>query len=111
MKTTRIALLLILFSPSVASAAQIFGTLKEGNSPVSKGVNVVIECQGGGDTKETDAYGSYNLFVRQQGKCTMKVFYRGQWSKPFPIYSYNDPVRYDFELVKQGDGQYALVRR
>jgi hypothetical protein len=111
MKTIHTALLLILFSPAVASAAQIFGTLKEGDRPVGKGVSVAIECQGGGDSKDTDAYGSYNLFARQPGKCTLKVLYGGQWSKPFPIYSYNDPVRYDFELVRQGDGQYALVRR
>lgn len=111
MKTIRLALLLIIFSPSVASAAQIFGTLKEGDRPVGKGVNVVVECAGGGDSKETDAYGSYNLFVRQSGKCTLKVFYQGQWSAPFTIYSYNDPVRYDFELVRQGDGQYALRRK
>jgi hypothetical protein len=111
MKTigTLVFLMLIVVPP--AFSAQIYGSLKEGDRSVGAGVKVIIECAGGTDSKETDGYGSYNLYVRPTGKCTFRVYYQGKWSVPFTIYSYDDPVRYDFELIRQGDGQYALKRK
>ena len=109
MKVIRLLLLSILISPATAYAGQIYGTLMVDNKAVGKGVKVAIECgtTNGGD--DTDDYGTYKVFV-PKGKCTLKVNYGGQ-ELSFPIYSYDDPVRYDFDIVRGGDGKYFLKRR
>ena len=110
MKAIMLALLIILFLPTFSFAAQIYGSLREGNRSVGQGVKVDVVCSDGTHSVVTDGYGSFNHFVKQRGKCTMVVYYGGQTPSAV-IYSYDDPVRYDFDLIKQGDGQYVLKRR
>src|SRR5713226_10205745 len=99
--------LLILLCSSAASAAQIYGSLKEDGRAVGQGAQVEIQYTGGPAQGATDAYGSYNLYVRPPGKCTLRVLYKGAWVQT-EINSYNDPVRYDFDLVRQSNGNYSL---
>jgi hypothetical protein len=99
----RSLLLVILLLPTIASASQIYGSLKEGQTPVHEGVQVQITC--GGDPSappysgQTDAYGSYSINVRETGSCLLKVLYGG-CTPTFQIYSENDPIRYDFVLIQ-----------
>lgn len=109
MKPIRLLLLAILLSPTVAYGGQIFGTLTVNNKPVGRGVKVAIACDSGNGGGETDDYGAYKVFVRK-GKCTLKVYFGGQ-ELLFALYSYDDPVRYDFSIVRGGDGRYSLQRR
>lgn len=108
MKVIRLLLLSILISPAIAYAGQIYGTLTIDNRPVGKGVKVAILVGSTKTTAETDDYGSYKVFV-PKGKYTLTVYYGGK-ELPFGIFSYDDPVRYDFDVVRQGDGYY-LKRR
>ena len=109
MKVLRLLLFSILLSQTVAYGGQIFGTLTVDNKSVGKGVKITIECGTANGAGETDDYGSYKIFV-PKGKCTLKVIYGGQ-EILFGIYSYDDPVRYDFDVVRGGDGKYFLKRR
>jgi hypothetical protein len=109
MKAIKLLLFSILFFPTVAYGGQIYGTLTVDNRPVGKGIQVVILCGATNGKGETDDYGSYKVFA-QKGKCTLKVIYGGQ-EILFGIYSYDDPVRYDFDVVRGGDGKYFLKRR
>ena len=109
MKSIRLLLLAILLSPTAAYGGQIFGTLTVDNRPVGTGIRVAIACDSGNGGGQTDAYGAYKVFV-PKGKCTLKVSYGGQ-EILFALYSYDDPVRYDFSIVRQSDGRYALQRR
>jgi hypothetical protein len=109
MKAIRLLLLSILLSPTVAYGGQIFGTLTVDNRPVGKGIQVVVVCGATNGTSYTDDYGSYKVFV-PKGRCTLNVSYGGQ-ALSFAIYSYDDPVRYDFDVVRGGDGKYFLKRR
>lgn len=114
MRRIAILLLLILLFPTFAVAGQIFGSLKENNTSVGKGVGIRIQC---GEKVnpyegESDSYGSYSVYVPQPGKCAFTVYYAGQWSLPYDIYSdQTDPVRYDFELVRQHDRSFKLERK
>ena len=110
MKAIRLLLLSILLSPTVAYGGQIYGTLTVNNKPVGKGVKVALVCGTTNGPGETDDYGAYKVFVGPKGKCTLKVYYGGQ-ELLFPLYSYDDPVRYDFDVVRGGDGKYFLKRR
>jgi len=103
---------MILMFPTFAYAAQVYGNLKEGDRSVQQGVKVEIICGNQTYKGETDRYGSYSVYV-PRGKCTLRVNYpvnSNQWPQS-DIYSYNDPVRYDFDLVRQPDGTYFLRRR
>jgi hypothetical protein len=112
MRKIAIPLFLILLCPTFALAGQIFGSLKQNGASIGKGTAVVIKC---GETQyegQTDAYGSYNIYVPSAGKCAFMVYYGGRWSPAYYVYSdQTDPVRYDFELVRQPDGSFKLERK
>ena len=102
-------LLLMLILPSAAFAAQVFGMLTGNGRPI-RGARVLIQCEGNTYSGDTQDEGSYSVYVRQQGRCDLTVEYGQQTTRPFSVYSYGDPVRYDFELVQDSDGRYRLDR-
>ena len=108
-KMIRSSLLLIVLLPTMASAGQIHGSLKDGEKPVHQGVSVQITCSSASPYRgETDAYGAFSINVRETGSCVLKVFYGCE--PTFQIYSENDPIRYDFVLIQQ-QGTCVLQRR
>jgi len=109
MRAVGCLVLLVLLFPTIAFAAQVYGSLKEGDRSLEQGIRIDITCGSNAYTGETDAHGSYSIYVRQTGRCTFTVHYRGQ-DPHVEIYSYNDPVKYDFDLV-QTPGGYQLKRR
>lgn len=110
-KASFLAILAILLFTDVSSAGGgIFGTITEDGKPIAQGVKIQIQC-GSTDsgTAETDQYGSYRIFLRQVGKCTLTLDYKGQ--KPsITIYLFSRPVRYDFVLLPD-KGQYVIRRK
>lgn len=103
-------LLPILHSFIPASAGHVYGTIVAAQKPVA-GVGLVVVCPPKRATHEatTEGDGSYRLFVREKGKCTLTAHYNGQ-SAAADIYSYDDPVGYNFALLLE-NGAYKLVRR
>jgi hypothetical protein len=77
-------------------AGEIYGTIRESGSPV-KGASVAVECGNIPYPTQTDNYGSYRVFVPVNGKCSLTVTYREVTSRGFSVFSYTDPVRYEFE--------------
>jgi hypothetical protein len=110
MKKIAVLFLVIFLCPLVASAAQIYGSLKEGGKSVGAGTTVVIWYGDKQYSVNTDQYGSYSIYVPNTGKCGIEVVFRGQRTPRFSIYSYPNPARYDFELVRDNNG-YHLERR
>jgi hypothetical protein len=108
MKAKVLTLLLFCLFPARGFAAQVYGTLRESGRPVP---NVPVEVVCGNKTypTATDNYGSYRLFARETGRCTLRVHYQNQAPETI-IDSYKDPAHYDFDLVLQGR-QYQLVRK
>jgi hypothetical protein len=111
MKRILMLLLLIVCVPTLCLGAQIYGSLRVDNASVGAGVLVRIECPEGAYEGKTDAYGSYTVPLRVSKKCSLLVHYNGQWSGRFDVYPYADPVRYDFDLLRQKDGSIGLRRR
>lgn len=111
MKAVAVVLLLMLPHPAVTYAAQVHGSLREGNKSVKRGVAIEIVCgRHSRSSGATDDHGSYQIYVRETGRCIFNVHYQGQRVEAV-IYSHDDPVRYDFGLVKQQDGRYELRRK
>lgn len=107
MRIIKVALLASFLFPTITWGGQINGTLFQAGQPVAN-ENVRITCeQNIAQTIPTDSQGRFTFFVRQTGMCHFEVVDMGLTHK---IYSYNLPVRYDFDLVRQPDGGYLLRR-
>lgn len=111
MKKLTSMILLLIGCAELAIAGQIYGNVKEGNRSVGEGVEISINCASKPIAARTDTYGSYKIYVPNSGKCSLTILYQNRWSQPFSIYSDQEPVRYDFELLKQPDGTFTLKRR
>lgn len=111
MKKTTILLLTILCVPIVSFGAQIYGNLRSNNASVGANVPVTIRCEDGSINQgTTDSSGSYSVPARPSKKCWMSVYFGGRSSKESAVYPYDDPVRYDFDVVDNG-GTIELRRR
>jgi hypothetical protein len=109
MKPAFMLVLLLLGLSSSALAGKIYGSVSEGGKPVAQGVKLEVTCGANTYAAQTDAYGSFKLFVPDKGKCALKVHYQGQ-TPAFEINSYEGSVQYDLILEKQ-DGKYTLRRK
>ena len=109
MKRASLVVLLILGLSALAFAGKIYGSITEAGKPVAQGVKVEVTCGGNNYAAQTDAYGSFKLFVPDKGKCTLKVYYQGQ-TPSLEINSYEGSVQYDLILEKTG-AQYTLRRK
>lgn len=87
-------------------AGQIDGSLFKGGQPVAN-KDIRLRCEGRTLQSRTTPDGTYRFFVEQSGVCLFEVVDPELTHK---IYSYQDPVRYDFDLVSDGNG-YLLRRR
>jgi hypothetical protein len=99
----------VLLLPLSVYAAQVYGSLKEDGRAVPEKTRIEVICNGKTYPGATDSSGAYSVFASEKGKCVFKVYYKGQ-SPTFDLYSYDNPVRYDFDLVLQ-NGQYQLRRK
>ena len=102
-------LLLVLGIVPAALAGNIYGSITEAGKAVPQGVKLEAACGANKYSAETDANGSFKLFAKDQGKCTLRVSYQGQ-EPVFEINSYEGSVQYDLILEKQG-GKYVLKRK
>ncbi|MBI4165794.1 MAG: hypothetical protein HY508_08685 [Acidobacteria bacterium] len=109
MKHASMLLFVVLTFSSLAVAGKIYGSVSEGGKPVPQGVKVEVTCGANNYVAQTDAYGSFKLFVPDKGKCTLKVNYQGQ-APSIEINSYEGSVQYDLILEKSG-AQYTLRRK
>jgi hypothetical protein len=109
MKKIVTTILLGLLLPVSVCAGQIYGSLREGGRSVPAKVRFETICKDQTYAGETDGYGGYRANVGR-GKCTFKVYYKGQ-TPTFDLYSYDNPVRYNFDLELQANGQYLLRRK
>jgi hypothetical protein len=101
--------ILVLGFAVQAFAGKIYGSITEGGKPIAQGVKVEVACGASNYNAQTDAYGAFNLFATDKGKCMLKVLYQGQ-APAIEINSYDNSVQYDLILEKQGT-QYALKRK
>jgi hypothetical protein len=84
----------LIFSPLLA-AGLLYGTLSRQGRGLS-GVNVEIACPKRVYKGSTGAGGGYRIFVDETGRCE----FRASGAKPAVVYSYANPAKYDFEMVR-----------
>jgi hypothetical protein len=109
MKWLPILVMLLFVSVSPSLAGELFGTISEGDKPVGEKVKVEVTAGENTYSAQTDTFGSYRIFVKEKGKCTLKVHYKDQ-TPTFSVASFEKSTRYDFVLT-QKNGKYTLGRK
>jgi hypothetical protein len=96
---------------SEARADVLYGTIEYQNGAHAGNLRYVVACQAGQYSGTVGANGDYKIYVREQGVCSFRLFI-GQSTQPAvaDIRSYDEPVRYDFEIVGSTYG-YGLRRK
>ncbi len=110
MKRSMLYIFALILFPAVTLAGEIYGTLREGTKAVAKGIKIEVTTPKKTYATQTDAYGSYRLYIVEKGKCAFKVYYNTQ-TPSFDIYSYDKSTRYDMSLEKDKAGKYLLRRK
>jgi hypothetical protein len=105
MRSMALVLVGISLCATNAFAGKIFGDISTGGKPVAAGVKVIVSLAGDTpavDTTATDKFGSYKLFVKGEGKATLKVLYSGK-ALELPVFSNKEATRYDLVVEKKDD--------
>jgi len=100
-------IMMFLFTASIASAGEIYGTVRHQNRPVA-GARVEATVAGQSRTTTTDSYGAYKIFINARGKGTIRVHLKNK-ALTHEIYSYADSKRYNFQIV--GSSDHLRLRR
>jgi len=106
MKALMLSVVLLVSMPSLASAGEVYGTIKEGGKPVKGGLKVELACGTKPTSGETDQFGSYRLFAAEEGKCTLTVRV-GDESPSVTVHAFADSARYNLVLERK-EGKYTL---
>ena len=109
MKIAILVVLIIIIGSGIALAGNVYGTITEAGKGISQGSKIAITCGADKYNTETDANGGFKVFVKDQGKCELKLTYQGQ-TPTFEINSFEGSVQYDLVLEKKGT-EYTLRRK
>ncbi|SRR6266481_2386590 len=109
MNTIRLALLALIICAASTFGGEIYGTIKEGERPVGKGVSLEIRRGPQVYSAVTDDFGNYRIIVPETGKYAITVQFKGK-SISGDIQSYPTPVRFDWVLERTGE-TYSLKRQ
>lgn len=82
------------------TAGQVYGTLRDAGGKGLAGVQIVIVSPGKISYEgKTGADGSYQIFVKETGRCEFRVNSGAKAASTANVFSYADPAKYDFEVV------------
>jgi hypothetical protein len=109
MKIAILVALIMIITSGIAIAGNVYGTITEAGKGIGQGSKIEIACGADKYNTETDANGGFKVFVKDQGKCELKLTYQGQ-TPTFEINSFEGTVQYDLILEKKGT-QYTLRRK
>lgn len=110
---TRVAALGLALANTAAAAGELYGVVTAAGAPLA-GAPLEVVVEGGKSySTQTDAQGSYRLFVPEVARVTFTVRYQNQ-SVAQTIRTYENSARYDFVVesaVGKSPGKYSLRRK
>jgi hypothetical protein len=93
-------LLAILGCSQLLTAGQVYGTLRDTAGKAVAGVAITIVAPNKAQYEgKTAADGSYQIFVKETGKCELHANLGGKAPATANVFSYADPSKYDFEVT------------
>jgi len=100
--------LVVCLVSAPAFAGEIRGTVTVGGKSIGQGIAIEAHCGEQVHSTSTDKYGSYRVFLPENGTCQLQVLYQNQ-TPSREVISFDDSTRYDLALEK--DGEQYVVRR
>lgn len=102
MKTKRIFLLILLLVPFLASAGEIYGTIKgDDGKPLAGQVVNIMQADKVIASATTDTNGYFTTTVKEVGKFKLEVV--GYKEASFEVFSSNKSTRYNLLMNKAGE--------
>lgn len=101
--------ILFLLFPAMANGDELYGEIEVDGGLVDEGVVVEFLIGEQTYTAETDEYGSYSLFVEEDGRGVLSVSHDGV-APSIEAYSYPEAQRYDLVLERDESG-WVLKRK
>ena len=84
----------------ILTAGQVYGTLRDANGKGIAGIQIVIVSPAKTSYEgKTGPDGSYQIFVKETGRCEFQVHSGGKAPATASVFSYADPAKYEFEFV------------
>ena len=84
----------------ILTAGQVYGTLRDANGKGIAGIQIVIVSPAKTPYEgKTGADGSYQIFVKETGRCEFQVVSGGKAQATASVFSYADPSKYEFEFA------------
>jgi len=94
-----------LLNSAPVLAAMVFGSIRQSGQPLAN-ASLQLNCPWGVVSAMTDGNGGYRLVTDQTGSCSLTVSTTNAGSASTNVDFYDEPARYDFEFV--GNGQLLL---
>jgi len=89
-----------LCSSPILTAGQVYGTLRDASGKGIAGVQIIIVSPAKTNYEgKTGPDGSYQIFVKETGRCEFQVLSGGKAQATANVFSYADPAKYEFELA------------
>ena len=91
--------LLVVCGSPLLTAGQIYGTLRDASGKGMPGIEIVIVSPAKTSYEgKTAADGSYQIFVKEVGRCEFRVNVGGNAPATANVFSYAEPAKYEFEV-------------
>ena len=90
----------VVAASPILTAGQIYGTLRDASGKGVPGISITIVSPAKTTYEaKTGADGSYQIFVKETGRCEFQVHSGGKTPATANVFSYADPAKYEFELA------------
>lgn len=100
MRRLWLCLLSVVSGSSILTAGQVYGTLRDASGKGVAGIAIVIVSPAKTTYEgKTGADGSYQIFVKETGKCEFQAQLGGKEPATASVFSYADPAKYEFEVT------------
>jgi hypothetical protein len=92
-------LLSVVLGSPILFAGQIYGTLRDATGKGVAGISIVIVCPANAAYEgKTGPDGSYQILVKENGRCEFQANLGGKAPATANIFSYADPAKYEFDV-------------
>jgi hypothetical protein len=99
MKRSWLVLFGLICAAPFATAGQVYGTLRDAAGKAMAGVQITIVSPTKAEYEgKTGADGSYQIFVKENGKCELRANVGGKSPAVASVFSYAEPAKYEFEV-------------
>ena len=110
MKKSIAAIAVVALLPALASAGEVFSTVKTDKGPVGDGATIAAKCGANSyGPVTTDNRGAYRITINQVGKCTLTVTHAAK-SATLDVVSFDSAAQTDIVLKADATGKLTATR-